>query len=243
MAQCLPASSSSSERARTNRLKLLGTLLIVLVGAVGLVVIMLFSSDEDPSDTQASVGSPTNSSSSDVAADPTTTPSIEDDPEDTDTVVVDPTIEVQMPTDPPTMAVGAYELDYLNGVQEREPTWEDWEYLSAFWADRIRKSTCPEEGSEELKTHWDYNYIDFLNDPNIAEEDVLKQDCTLFTRDRNPMALGSRLVRHLFHDCSGGFDGFLNVRGKETFLILLSLLDCRFLMKSHLLHICLGSRY
>ena len=105
-----------------------------------------------------------------------------------------------------------YETSYLassNG-QQRKPTWEDWEYLRDYWSARIDDSTCPDAGSDDLKTHWDYNYQDFI-DAGMSEEDALDQDCELFHRERNPRSMGSRLVRHVFHDAAGGFDGFVNV--------------------------------
>jgi hypothetical protein len=109
------------------------------------------------------------------------------------------------------LAHGAYEETYLEGSQApRSPDWNDWAYLKDYWFDRINKSTCPEEGDEDLTTHWDYNYQDFIaSGMNMTE--ALNQDCTLFLRERNPRALGSRLVRHVFHDSTGGFDGFVNV--------------------------------
>ena len=42
-------------------------------------------------------------------------------------------------------------------------------------------------------------------------EHTLQQDCELYHRERNPRSMGSRLVRHAFHDAAGGFDGVVNV--------------------------------
>ena len=103
-----------------------------------------------------------------------------------------------------------YETSYLGGTQTRQPTWEDWEYLRDYWSTRIDGSTCPDAGSKDLKTHWDYNYQDFIN-AGMTEAEALNQDCELFHRERNPRSMGSRLVRHVFHDAAGGFDGFVNV--------------------------------
>ena len=54
-----------------------------------------------------------------------------------------------------------------------------------------------------------------LNEFNNNETLALSQDCELFHRERNPRSMGSRLVRHIFHDAAGGFDGFVNV-GRPT---------------------------
>ena len=107
-----------------------------------------------------------------------------------------------------------YETAYLNGKQLRTPTWEDWEFLLSYWGGRINDSTCPDKLSEDLKTHWDYNYQDYI-DAGMSETDALSQDCELFHRERNPRSMGSRLVRHVFHDAAGGFDGFVNVRSNK----------------------------
>lgn len=112
-----------------------------------------------------------------------------------------------------TVVSANYESQY-NGVGianlPRLPTWEDWEYLRDYWSDRIDDSTCPDAGSEELKTHWDYNYDDHIA-AGMTESEALQQDCELYHRERNPRSMGSRLVRHAFHDAAGGFDGFVNV--------------------------------
>ena len=110
-----------------------------------------------------------------------------------------------------------YETSYLNGGQLREPTWDDWEYLRDYWSQRIDDSTCPDKLSDDLKTHWDYNYDDFIA-AGMSETDALSQDCELFHRERNPRSMGSRLVRHIFHDAAGGFDGFVNVRSNNCTL-------------------------
>ena len=103
-----------------------------------------------------------------------------------------------------------YETSYLRNGQIRKPTWEDWEYLRDYWSQRIDDSTCPDEEDNKLKTHWDYNYDDFIA-AGMNETEALSQDCELFHRERNPRSMGSRLVRHIFHDAAGGFDGFVNV--------------------------------
>jgi hypothetical protein len=105
---------------------------------------------------------------------------------------------------------GAYKKTYREGSQTRPPAWNDWEYLKDYWFDRIHQSTCPEKGDEALQTHWDYNYNDFITS-DMNETEALNQDCTLFLREGNPpQALGSRLVRHVFHDSIGGLDDFVN---------------------------------
>ena len=111
-----------------------------------------------------------------------------------------------------------YETSYLNGGQLRTPTWDDWEFLRDYWSERINNSTCPDIGSEDLKTHWDYNYADYIN-AGMSETDALSQDCELFHREPNPRSMGSRLVRHVFHDAAGGFDGFVNV-SENAWLVL-----------------------
>lgn len=109
-----------------------------------------------------------------------------------------------------TPLMSGYETSYLSGSQTREPTWDDWLFIKSYWFDRIDDSTCPPEGSADLKTHWDYNYQDFIN-AGMSEQEALSQDCTLFARERNPRQMGSSLVRNAFHDSVGGMDGFVNV--------------------------------
>lgn len=99
----------------------------------------------------------------------------------------------------------------------RHPTWEDWEFIKFHWFERINESTCPDEGDEALKTHWDYNYDNFIA-AGMNETEALQQDCELFHRFRNPRQMGSRLVRHVFHDSTGGFDGFVNVSTSASVL-------------------------
>ena len=110
------------------------------------------------------------------------------------------------------MPLVGYEESYIE--QARTPEWSDWLFLRDYWFARIEESTCPEIGSEALKTHWDYDYDQFIAD-GMTEEQALSQDCNLFQRERNPRSMGPRLVRHMFHDAAGGFDGFVNVDNHE----------------------------
>ena len=98
-----------------------------------------------------------------------------------------------------------------NVSQRTVPIWEDWIEVKEHFFNRILNSKCPDVGSEELKTHWDYDYERYINEDGMSELEALSQDCTLFHRFRNPNQLGSRLIRHVFHDAAGGFNGFVNV--------------------------------
>lgn len=94
-----------------------------------------------------------------------------------------------------------YETDFYDGKTGDElPTWSDWIWVKAqveSWID----NDCPSTNAELINSnYWDYN--------NLTGGDA---DCVRFEQARNPFPIGSRLIRHAFHESAGGFDGFLDV--------------------------------
>ena len=67
--------------------------------------------------------------------------------------------------------------------------------------DWIDDSTCPGRNDLDAPNHWDWDGDD---------------DCVYFPRIRNPRPLGSRLIRHAFHDAAGLNDGHVNLADTEN---------------------------
>lgn len=78
----------------------------------------------------------------------------------------------------------------------RLPTYDDFEDVKAIVIDYIHKSDCRDENS----TFWNATI----------------SDCDYMPMERNPSGLGSRLVRHAFHDATGFSDGFVDLNNPEN---------------------------
>lgn len=124
------------------------------------------------------------------------------------------------------------------GRNHTGPQFSDWIQVNLMVARKIDESSCPDMGTLELATHLDYGLCPlYANGTNTAEElgvlmgcgsagggcanvegcqvrdggGLPEADCDRFKRERNPHQMGSRLVRHAFHDAVGGFDGFIDI--------------------------------
>jgi hypothetical protein len=73
----------------------------------------------------------------------------------------------------------------------------DYLVIEALIFAEIEDSTCPSTTDELREDHWDYR--------------IDQEDCAWFPRERNPKPLGSRLLRHAFHDAAGIMDGHVDL--------------------------------